>query len=139
VFVAAVPDRALPTAKARQLLPPQVQREDATFNLGRMAMLMAGLADHRLLCREATEDRLHQDYRSPLFPEAPQILTALIEGGALATCWSGAGPTLLGMATADAAREVVVAATEAMSRAGIGGDVVVLRPDRAGLVIQDVP
>ena len=36
VFVAIVPDRSLPTAKARQALPAQVSREDATFNLGRM-------------------------------------------------------------------------------------------------------
>ena len=96
VFVAMVPDRALPTAKARQVLPAQVSREDATFNLGRMGMLLAGLADHRMLVREATEDRLHQDYRSPLFPEAPMLLASLVGGGALAACWSGAGPSLLG-------------------------------------------
>lgn len=136
VFVAVVPDRPLPTAKARQLLPAQVQREDATFNLGRLAMLMAGLADHRLLSREAAEDRLHQDYRSPLFPEAPQILAALAEGGALATCWSGAGPTLLGITTARGAPAVVEAGTDALRRAGVPGDALVLRPDRAGLTTE---
>jgi homoserine kinase len=136
VFVAVVPDRALPTSKARQLLPAQVQREDATFNLGRMAMLVAGLADHRALCREAAEDRLHQDYRSPLFPEAPQILAALAEGGALATCWSGAGPTLLGITTAGVAPAVAAAAADSMARAGVAGETVVLRPDRTGLVVE---
>ena len=136
VFVAVVPDRPLPTSRARQLLPAHVQREDATFNLGRLAMLLAGLADHRVLAREAAEDRLHQDYRSPLFPEAPQLLTALAEGGALATCWSGAGPTLLGITTADAAGPVVAAGQEAMGRAGVAGEVTVLRPDRAGLVTE---
>ena len=97
VFVAVVPDRPLPTAKARQVLPAQVSREDAAFNLGRMGMLLAGLADHRMLVREATEDRLHQDYRSPLFPEAPMLLAGLVDGGALAACWSGSGPSLLGI------------------------------------------
>lgn len=138
VFVAVVPDRPVPTAKARQLLPGKVQREDATFNLGRMVMLLAGLADHRRLAREAAEDRLHQDYRSPLFPEAPQILAALAEGGALATCWSGAGPTLLGITTAERASAVVAAGDESMARAGVPGAVLVLRPDRTGLVTEAV-
>lgn len=136
VFVAVVPDRPLPTAKARQLLPGQVSRADATFNLGRLAMLVAGLADHRRLAREAAEDRLHQDYRSPLFPEAPQILSALLEGGALASCWSGAGPTLLGVATAADAPAVVAAGDEALARVGVPGRSVVLRPDRDGLVTE---
>lgn len=134
VLVAVVPDRSLPTAKARQLLPSQVQREDATFNLSRLAMLLAGLADHHRLGREAAEDRLHQDYRSPLFPEAPQILAGLADGGALATCWSGAGPTLLGITTAEAAARVAGAGDASMARAGVTGQVMVLRPDRTGLV-----
>ena len=81
VFVVAVPDRPLSTSKARQALPHEVSRADAAFNLGRMGLLLAGLADHPLLIREATEDRLHQDYRSPLFPEAPKLLGRLLGGG----------------------------------------------------------
>jgi homoserine kinase len=134
VFVAVVPDRALSTAKARQLLPVQVHREDATFNLGRLGMLLAGLADHRLLVREAAEDRLHQDYRSPLFPEAPKILSAMAEAGALATCWSGAGPALLGITTRDAFPAVEAAGDQGLREAGVPGDVLVLRPDLRGLV-----
>jgi len=136
VFVAAVPDRALPTAKARQALPQQVGRTDATFNLGRFALLLAGLADRSLLIREATEDRLHQDYRSPLFPEAPQLLARLVAAGALASCWSGAGPTLLGMCdTADGER-VRSAAQTAMDDVGVPGRVLLLRPDLQGLVVD---
>lgn len=137
MVIAAVPDKALPTAKARQALPSQFSREDVTFSLGRCVLLLAGLADRRALVREATEDRLHQDYRSPLFPEAPQLLSALQEGGALASCWSGAGPTILGFCTQEQARFVETAAQRAMSRAGLDGRVLVLRPDRAGLVTGD--
>jgi len=75
-FVVIVPDITLSTARARQALPPEVSRESASFNLSRMALLMAGMADSRLLIPEATEDRLHQDYRSPLFPAAPKLLAA---------------------------------------------------------------
>jgi homoserine kinase len=134
VFVAVVPDRQLPTARMRQVLPAQVQREDATFNLGRLGLLLAGLADHRQLVREATEDRLHQDYRSPLFPEAPKLLAALLSGGAMAACWSGAGPTLLGISVADRANAVAEAGREGLRLAEVPGRVLVMRPDREGLV-----
>jgi homoserine kinase len=133
-FVAVVPDRALPTSKARHALPQHVARADAAFNLGRMGLLLAGLADRSLLIREATEDRLHQDYRSPLFPEAPQLLSRLVSGGALAACWSGAGPTLVGICDATDGDRVRDAATAALDEVGVSGRALLLRPDLRGLV-----
>jgi len=56
--VVIVPDVTLSTARARQALPSEVSRESASFNLSRMALLMAGMADCRLLIPEAAEDRL---------------------------------------------------------------------------------
>ena len=136
VFVVIVPDAALPTAKARQVLPVTVTRAHAAFNLGRMALLLAGLADSRLLIPEATEDRLHQDYRSPLFPAAPKLLGRLAAGGARAVCWSGAGPSLLGICTSADGSRVLAAAKEALAEAGIAGRALLLRPDLAGLVVD---
>jgi homoserine kinase len=136
-IVAIVPDRPLSTARARQALPHQVGIVDATFNLGRFGLLLAGLADHRMLSREAGEDRLHQDYRSPLFPEAPKLLNGLLSAGALMACWSGAGPTLLGVTTVDAAQTLRENATVAMEEAGVVGEVLLLHPERAGLVRGD--
>jgi len=136
-LVAVIPDRSLSTARARQALPHQVGLADATFNLGRFGLLLAGLADHRMLWREAGEDRLHQDYRSPLFPEAPKLLAALVAAGALMACWSGAGPTLLGFATVDTVGNLRAAAEVAMAESGVPGQAVVLRPERAGLVMGD--
>ncbi len=134
LFVVIVPDRPLSTNRARQVLPQTVSRADATLNLGRLGLLLAGLADHRLLVREATEDRLHQDYRSPLFPEAPKLLTGLVDGGALAACWSGAGPSLLGICTAREAPSVAGAARHSLADAGVAGRVLTLRADTRGLV-----
>ena len=137
VFVAMVPDRPLSTQRARQALPLQISRSDATFNLGRMGLLLAGLADRSLLIREATEDRIHQDYRSPLFPEAPTLLSRLNQAGALASCWSGAGPTLLGICDgADEAR-VRRGAEAAMAEFGVQGRVLVLHPDLHGLTTDE--
>ena len=125
VFVVIVPDRAISTTKARQVLPAQINREDATFNLGRMGLLLVGLADHRLLTRVAAEDRLHQDYRSPLFPEAPKLITGLVNSGALASCWSGAGPSLLGMCVDHDAPRIRQAAIALMAEAGVEGRVMI--------------
>jgi homoserine kinase len=137
VFVVIVPDRPLATSKARQALPPFVSREDAGFNLGRMGLLLAGLAESRLLVREAAEDRLHQDYRSPLFPEAPMMLASLLSGGALAACWSGAGPSLIGICTEVDAPRVLAAAGEGLIEAGVPGKALLLRADTRGLVTGD--
>ncbi len=136
-LVAIVPDRPLSTSRARQVLPHQVTLADATFNLGRMGLLLAGLSDHRMLSKEAGEDRLHQDYRSPLFPEAPKLLSAMVSAGALMACWSGAGPTLLGFTTTEAVQPLREGAKIAMAETGLRGEVLVLHPERAGLVRGD--
>jgi homoserine kinase len=137
VFVVIIPDRNLATPEARKVLPDTLSRADATFNLGRMGLLLAGLADHVQLVAAATEDRIHQSQRTRLFPEAPELLAALVDAGALASCWSGAGPTLLAMATESNAPTVQAGAEVAMGKAGVTGTTAVLRPDRRGLVYGD--
>ena len=101
VAVVVVPDRTLPTAEARQVLPDRVDRQDAAFNLGRMGLLLAGLADRRVLVSEATEDRLHQDYRSRAVPGGARPAR---RGWSTAAHWPpagrGPGPSLLGFTTA---------------------------------------
>ena len=136
VFVVIVPDLSLSTSKARQVLPSEVVRESAAFNLGRLAFLIAGLADSRVLLPEATEDRLHQDYRSPLFPAAPQLLSGLSRAGALAVCWSGAGPALLGICKGSEGAGVRAATQEVMAETQVPGEVLLLRPDMHGLVVD---
>jgi homoserine kinase len=136
-FVVIIPDRALATAEARAALPERVTRADATFNLGRMGLLLAGLADPALLTPAATADRLHQGPRTALFPEAPALLAALVEAGALASCWSGAGPTLLGLTTQAAAAAVRKGAQDALAASGLPGHVLLLQADRRGLVYGD--
>ena len=136
-FVAMVPDRDLATPEARGVLPDTLSRSDAVFNLGRMGLLVAGLADPAHLRAAATEDRIHQPARTALFPEAPALLEALVEAGALAACWSGAGPTLIGFVTKDSQDRVRAGAQSALASAGVPGRVVALAADRRGLVYGD--
>jgi homoserine kinase len=136
-FVLLIPSRSLATARARQALPAQIPHHDAAFNLGRMGILLAGLADHRLLVREATEDRLHQTARTPLFPESGYLTHGLVEAGALAACWSGAGPSLIGICTSETASRVRASGEGLLAEAGVPGRAVVLDADHEGLVVED--
>jgi len=133
--VVLVPDRPLPTALARAALPETVSRSDATFNLGRMGILIAGLADLDSLAAGAGDDRLHQDARAGLFPQAPGLLARLREAGALTSFWSGAGPSLVGICASDAAEQLGKVGIEALERAGVAGQVRVLAPDLTGVVV----
>jgi homoserine kinase len=135
-FVVLVPDRVLATAEARAALPEVVAHRDAAFNLGRMGLMIAGLADHRQLLAAAAEDRLHQPGRTQLFEEAPALLAGLVDAGALAACWSGAGPTLLAVTTDEAAVSIVTAATALLAEQGVGGRVHCLRADRDGVTVR---
>jgi homoserine kinase len=136
-FVVLVPSRPLATARARQALPAQVRLGEAAFNLGRLGLLLAGLGDRRLLVKEATEDRLHQASRAPLFPQSGHLLAGLVEAGALASCWSGAGPSLLGICTVEAAPRVRGAGDELLAEAGVPGRALLLKPDLEGLAVED--
>ena len=131
-FVLAVPDQELSTRHARRALPAVVPHADATFNLGRMALLLAGLADHRLLVPEAFADRLHQPHRAPLHPPASAVMAAMVDAGALGACWSGAGPSVLGVCTVATAADVVAAAASALG----AGSVLALEADRGGVAVQ---
>ncbi len=136
-FVLLVPDRRLATSAARAVLPASVPFADAVANLGRLALLLAGLADASLLERAAGEDRLHQAPRAALFPEAPELLAALEEAGAAIACWSGAGPSLLAVCRSGGeAAKVREAGEAALRRTGVLGRALELEPDLGGLVVE---
>jgi homoserine kinase len=137
-FVVVVPGRELATATARAVLPKSVSFADATFNLGRLSLLIAGLADRDQLLAAAGDDRLHQEPRSQLFPEAPLILKGLLEAGALTSCWSGAGPSLVGICRSDDAAVVESAAKSLIDRHGVEGDVLLLKADLTGVQVREI-
>ncbi|MFN8053150.1 MAG: hypothetical protein U0Q22_17020 [Acidimicrobiales bacterium] len=89
------PESATSTNKARAALPATVPFEDAVFNVGRSALLVAALAagDATALAL-AMQDRLHQDARLELSPSSAVALDALREAGVVAAWLSGSGPTV---------------------------------------------
>ena len=94
-FLALVPDFTLSTPKARAVLPKEVSRADAIYNISHGAMVLKALelGDEKLL-RNAMQDRLHQNYRRSLIQDYDAIEQLVRTTGA-AFCLSGAGPTLL--------------------------------------------
>ncbi len=94
-FLALVPDFNLPTTHARSVLPTELPRADAIYNISHGALVLKALelGDEKLL-RNAMQDRIHQPYRKKLIPDYDQI-EALIRTTGAAFCLSGAGPTLL--------------------------------------------
>ncbi|MFS2293144.1 MAG: homoserine kinase [Actinomadura sp.] len=99
--VAFVPEQRLATERARGLLPPTVPHADAAANSGRAALLVAALTGglDRDVLLDATEDRLHQDYRAPAMPGSAALVRRLRAEGVPAVI-SGAGPTVLAFTTA---------------------------------------
>ena len=94
-FLALVPDFDLPTSLARSVLPEQVSRGDAIYNVSHGAMVLKALelGDEKLL-RNGMQDKLHQNYRKKLISDYEKI-EALVRTTGAAFCLSGAGPTLL--------------------------------------------
>src|SRR5262249_35730101 len=92
--VAIIAPSPLSTEVARGLLPEQVPHADAARNAGRAALLIAALTARPEALLEATEDRLHQDYRAPAMPQTADLVGRLRAAGIPAVV-SGAGPSVL--------------------------------------------
>jgi len=82
------------------------------------------------------DDALHQPYRMPLLTYSAALLATLREGGAVGSCWSGAGSTMLGLCTDATSGDVASAATTFLHDQGVAGTVLTLRADRTGLVLR---
>ena len=102
VPIVAIPDVQLATSVARSLLPATVPHADAVANSAMAALLVHALTHEPQHLLMATRDRLHQDYRAPAMPATAALIGALRERGIAATV-SGAGPTVLVLATRDEA------------------------------------
>ncbi|MEV6344941.1 homoserine kinase [Actinoplanes sp. NPDC051851] len=91
-----VPSERGYTASARAALPSEVPHRDAAFNAGRAALLTHALTSDPSMLFPATEDRLHQAYRSAGMPGTASLVAALRSVGVAAVV-SGAGPTVLAL------------------------------------------
>ncbi|AMD22176.1 HGL164Cp [Eremothecium sinecaudum] len=105
--IAIIPDFELSTADSRGVLPKSYTTKDLVFNLQRLAVLTTCLTQsppNPELIYPAMQDRVHQPYRKTLIPGLTEILSSVTptsHPGLLGICLSGAGPTILALATGD--------------------------------------
>lgn len=94
--VVLVPDRLrLSTAEARRALTEEVSRRDAVFNVSHASLAAIAFTRDPELLDMALFDRLHEDARLELIPEAKGLLHELRQRRQVPSCVSGAGPSLL--------------------------------------------
>lgn len=114
--VAIIPQFELSTANSRSVLPKAYTTQDVVFNLQRLSVLTMALTmdpPNPNLIYPAMQDRVHQPYRKTLIPGLTEILSSVTPStypGLLGICLSGAGPTILALAThnfEDIAQEII--------------------------------
>ena len=125
-------DAPMSTKEARAVLPGSVAREDAVYNLGRVALLVNALSSGQLEnLRVATQDRLHQHAREKIFPAMKYIFRAAEDAGALGVFLSGGGPSVLALATSRA-MTIGYEMANAADKVGVPGDIKIIRPSIQG-------
>jgi homoserine kinase len=126
-----IPEDTTSTSASRTALPAVVPFDDAVFNVGRTAMLVAALAAGDIdALAAATQDRLHQDRRFLTAPASRAALAAGLDAGAWCGWLSGSGPTVAFLAAQGAGNAV----GEALPA---GGHSRVVAIDRQGTVLVD--
>jgi homoserine kinase len=109
------------------------------FNAARTALLVNALATgHYEYLRTATQDRLHQPQRAEaLFPAMRLIFRAALAAGALGVFLSGAGSSILALATE---REMTIGyeMADIAEKAGVRGSVRVVELSPKGAHIASV-
>ena len=120
------------------MLPETLTRDDAVFNLGRMGLLVAGLADPDALRAER-----HGRPHPPTGPHrpVPRGAAAPARRSSRPARWPpagpGAGPSLIGIVRTGAGGAVLAGAEAALAAAGVPGRALVLAADRRGIVYGD--
>ncbi|WP_125098812.1 homoserine kinase [Leucobacter chromiireducens] len=130
-----VPSFTMSTELARSLQPKQVPHEDAVFNVSRSALLIAALTQSPELLMEATQDRLHQDYRGEAMPATRDLIRELREAGFPAVV-SGAGPSILVLTGGPAER---LAAADLVTERHPDWRVLLLAVDTKGATVESIP
>lgn len=134
-----IPEATGATHAARAALPATVPHADATANVSAVASLVLGLKlhDHALI-GAGMRDRLHEPYRSGLFPHLVPLQEIARTAGAVGAALSGAGPTVLALTPPDLADNVRIAMARAARDLGVPGRTQEVRPTPKGLKVSEL-
>lgn len=98
-LVMFIPDFIGKTSDARNVLSPMVTREEAAYNVGRVAFLVNALCHQNLdNLKWGVQDKLHQPQRGEkLYKYLYPMIEAAENAGACCAYLSGAGPTVMAL------------------------------------------
>lgn len=103
--IAIIPEFEVKTEDSRRVLPDSYSKKDVIFNLQRLAVLTSAVGQdppQASVIHQSMQDALHQPYRQVLIPGLTDIVhsfTPETHKGLMGICLSGAGPTILVLAT----------------------------------------
>ena len=131
-----LPEFDFPTKQARAILPKQIDRKDAIYNISRAVIVTEAfrVGDLKML-GEAMTDKLHQPYRLPLIPGAQAAMDAMNQAGAAAVALSGAGPSLIAFSARNE-KAIGESAKSAFEEAGLAARVFKLKISRKGAEVH---
>lgn len=122
--VVFIPSFEMSTKEARAVLPPTLSLQDAAHNSSRTALFVAAFTapgGKLEWLAEAMNDRLHQPYRSQIFPQLPGLIDAAQRAGAYGAALSGAGSTVLAFCAREKAASVRDAFVRVATESGLRG------------------
>jgi homoserine kinase len=132
-LIIVTPAGGLETKKSRAVLPQTVSRSDAVHNLQRTALFVAAVEERRFdLLWDAMEDRLHQSARQSLIPGLADVLAMPRMPGLLGVALSGAGPSVIALAT-DRYDEIGKAVANRFESKGVSSTIRILEAAQEGL------
>lgn len=135
-IVMAVPEFELSTQEARKVVPKLIRLEDAVFNIGRTALLVASISQGDFTFMDvATQDALHQPYRSLLVPGMDEMLENAPSKGMVACFLSGAGPSVVGLALEEKAKEAGEFLVGVFEKKGVKARYLILDTCNEGTII----
>ncbi len=131
--VVAIPNFELSTQAARSVLPPHYSRADTIFNAAHLGLLLRSLETGNVdWLQAALQDKIHQPYRQSLIPGYAAVQAGAIAAGAHGLVISGAGPTLLALATPAQAPAIATAMQSIWAEHGTTAQVHALAIDTQG-------
>ena len=138
-----IPSFHLSTEDARRVLPGEYSTSDVVFNLQRLAVLTNALGQDPAkpdLIYPAMQDRIHQPYRKALVPGLADILESVTPTrfpGLLGICLSGAGPSILALAT-DSFESIAQEITRCFAQNGVESTWKLSELCQGGPIIEEV-
>ncbi|MDR2191555.1 MAG: homoserine kinase [Endomicrobium sp.] len=135
-IVLCVPSFELRTKRSRQILPKNVDLDDAVFNSSRVAVLTAAFCfgDYSLL-EKGMQDKIHQPYRGKMIPAMDEVIRAALNAGAYGSYLSGSGPAIAAFCENKKADEVRKAMIKVWKKESVSVKSFILDFDKKGAAV----